>query len=85
MTASRCRSCGAPIVWARTVKGKSMPVDAAPAEGGNVELVPEPTGSAMRAIVHGQAPLGGPPLHFSHFATCEDASWRSSARRGAGV
>lgn len=78
MTTSQCRSCDAPIVWARTVNGKSMPVDPEPTEGGNVELIPEPTGSAVRAIVHGQPPLGAPPLHMPHHATCPDAdSWRA--------
>lgn len=58
-----------------------MPVDATPAAGGNVELVPEPTGSAVRAIVHGQAPLDDRPLHWPHHATCPDAeSWRTRAR-----
>jgi hypothetical protein len=27
-----CRSCGAPIVWVRTVAGYRMPVNAAPGE-----------------------------------------------------
>lgn len=82
MTTSTCRSCGARIVWARTVNGKSMPVDADPADSGNVELIPEDTGSAMRAIVHGQAPLDDRPLHWPHHATCPDAeSWRPGARR----
>ncbi len=27
---SRCQSCGAPIVWIKTVSGKSMPCNASP-------------------------------------------------------
>lgn len=71
-----CRSCGAPILWAKTERGKMMPVDPDPSENGNVELVPRGTG--FLAIVHGQAPLGAPPLHLPHHATCEFADeWRT--------
>jgi hypothetical protein len=28
-----CRSCSAPIIWLRTVKGKKMPVDASSVTG----------------------------------------------------
>lgn len=32
----RCRSCGAPIFFGRTAKGRRMPLDPAPVEDGNV-------------------------------------------------
>lgn len=71
-----CRSCGKPIVWATTVHGKAMPVDAAPTENGNVVLTPSPVGptaeiasAELRATAEGI----GVPLYTSHFATCRFA------------
>jgi hypothetical protein len=53
-----------------------MPVDAEPAENGNVEL-DEDIDGVVHAIVHSQPPLGVDDLHLSHFATCPDAgTWR---------
>ena len=34
-----CRSCGAPIVWVKTAKGKKMPLDREPNEAGNITLM----------------------------------------------
>lgn len=71
-----CRSCNADIIWAVTTRGKLMPVDAKPADGGNVELVDRP-GVAPLAIVHSQPPLDAGPLHMPHHSTCPDAEdWR---------
>lgn len=74
----RCRSCDAPIIWARTINGKTMPVDAEPTEGGNVLL--EIRQGLMRATVYPpDATLIDPDLTFrlSHFTTCPDAQgWR---------
>jgi hypothetical protein len=38
VTASLCRSCGAPILWVLTTHGKRMPLDAEPDPAGNVSL-----------------------------------------------
>lgn len=35
---TRCRSCGARIVWFKTDAGKNMPVDADTVEAGDTEL-----------------------------------------------
>jgi hypothetical protein len=35
MNVTNCRSCDAKIVWLKTAKGKSMPVDAATVEEGD--------------------------------------------------
>jgi len=64
-----CRSCGAPILWALTGRGKTMPVDAAPSDGGNVRLVLD--GGTLRAIVGGDT--DDQPVHVSHFVTCKHA------------
>ncbi len=36
---SSCRSCKAPIVWARTEHGRSIPVDPIARPDGNLELI----------------------------------------------
>lgn len=76
--ASKCRdqTCGAPIIWAITVNGKRMPVDAEPAPDGTI-LIQAPlndTARSPRATVVDPAtpPLDGwdGELHHSHFETC---------------
>jgi hypothetical protein len=68
--ASSCSSCGASIIWAETAKGKRMPVDARPSEGGNILLEQRP-GLAPLVDVRSGVVEGG---RFSHFATCPQAS-----------
>lgn len=63
MNRSQCRSCGAPIVWATTPSGKSMPLDEASEtwwllEGG---------------VAVGESRCRGVVVHKSHFATCPHA------------
>jgi hypothetical protein len=67
-----CRSCGAPIVWAKTPRGKAMPLDATPAADGNIVLEEDNAG----AIAHVRtAAFGGVGVfHKSHFATCPNAN-----------
>jgi hypothetical protein len=84
---SRCRSCHEPIVWARTKKGKAIPLDAEDMGGwetalrvpdGNLVLTGERAQSGPGEtvpIVRYTAP--GEGTHRTHFATCKDAdSWR---------
>ena len=63
---SKCRSCGADIVWAKTTKGKAIPLDPAPVEGGNIYLSADDV-----ALV---TTPGERPLHVSHFTTCPQAA-----------
>ena len=84
---SRCRSCGAPILWAITGKAsKPMPVDAEPSPDGNLVLTED--GAQSRAIVLDKIQLRfarerGEALHCSHFATCPEASdWRRKRDKG---
>jgi hypothetical protein len=78
-----CRSCQAGIIWAATAGGKTMPVDAAPSDDGNVALTLRPGGSATAAVLSaatiaaetsGLFPSGLPPLRTSHFVTCPNAA-----------
>ncbi len=61
---SACRSCGAPIFFAKTTSGGTMPLDAAP----ELRVVldtsagdDQPTARVVRT-------------YTSHFATCSDAA-----------
>jgi hypothetical protein len=66
----KCRSCGVELVWAKTARGKSMPLEAVAPSDGNVR------------IVDGVARVGetGSGPYLCHFGRCPDAaSWR---RRG---
>lgn len=74
MRRSRCRSCDAPIIWTVTEKGKKMPVDAGPIDGGDFDLA---DGDPPTAVFVG-SPHGS---YSSHFATCDHAdSWRKKDR-----
>lgn len=74
---SPCESCGADLIWARTNKGKSMPIDVDPAENGNVQLF-NAEGKIHAKVLCGEnlrmARLAGAVLHLSHFATCPAAA-----------
>jgi hypothetical protein len=79
----KCGSCDAPIIWARTLTGRSMPVDAEPSDSGTVLL--ELRQGFVRATVYDAvtalslAPVR--ELRTSHFATCPDADkWRKPRR-----
>lgn len=63
---TRCRSCGAPIVWAVTAAGKRMPLDAEPvyAIGSGVVSL---NGDEVAVVERPR------PLYVSHFATCPNA------------
>lgn len=66
----RCRSCGAPVVWAHTENGQRIPVDPQPITGGNLLLVG--LTDPPRVVYdkrHG--------THRTHFASCPHAKqWR---------
>jgi len=65
-----CRSCKAPIRWARTAAGRNIPLDAAPVAHGNVELDDQGIATVLAATA---AWDGVTPRYTSHFATCPDA------------
>lgn len=78
MQTGKCRSCGAPIFWAKPVGGGSfMPIDADPvAEGGNIAIVDGAAQVFRGTLLEPPLPEGA-PRYVSHFATCPDAKeWR---------
>ena len=81
---SVCRSCGDRIIFAKTKRNKSIPLDAEPnATRGNVYVTGE--GALMRATVLDDALAqrfreDGKLLYLAHFATCPNAG--AHRRRG---
>lgn len=74
---TRCRGCGADIVWALTEAGRRMPVDLEPAAGGELELYTEhfPGGDPVEPGVQRVRPRPperppSSPAWSSHAATC---------------
>lgn len=77
---STCRSCGAPVVWARTTDGKPMPLNAVPDPAGNVAAHRDPTavsayGGALvaRVLKAGEEPAPWEVRGTSHFSSCPNA------------
>ena len=69
-TTATCRSCQAPILWAKSASGSSVPLNADPVPAGNIALRSDGIAIYLRK---GEAPPAGAPLHVSHFATCPNA------------
>lgn len=73
---SKCKSCGAHIIWIQTREGKMMPCDPKPIHykanhyGGSLSLV-TPDGKVERGDICIESEKVG---YTSHFATCPDAS-----------
>lgn len=71
---STCRSCGARIIWIKTVNGKAMPCNAEPLtfnRGGGPETFVMESGKVERGKRDRDGELTG---YISHFATCPNAS-----------
>lgn len=85
--ASKCKSCGADIVWITTESGRKMPLDAA-----EVPVVPNQRGETVAVTLDGQIFRGWPCAdsyeaeryvlaRISHFATCPDADKHRRRKR----
>ncbi|GAC1521682.1 MAG: hypothetical protein NVS3B1_06210 [Marmoricola sp.] len=71
-----CKSCGAPLLWAITEKGRQMPLDPEPHPDGNLlvraESIPSVTG-AYEITQHYVYPLNGNKTadrYVSHLKVC---------------
>lgn len=74
---TRCRSCKAPILWARTERGKNMPLDAEPYVGpepGGLFVLREPDEPKPLAVAVPPGAFPDEPHYRSHFATCPHAA-----------
>jgi hypothetical protein len=63
-----CKSCGRPIRWGVTQAHKAIPVDAEPAERGNVVFIDDGRVHVLRKDEPTTA-----RRYVSHFATCPNA------------
>ena len=83
---TRCRACGKPILFIKTAKGKTIPVDVRP-----LQFVPDANGRSLYVtdegdVIHGvPAQEMDPDKHtgyISHFATCTNPDdFRSRPRK----
>jgi hypothetical protein len=72
---SQCKTCGKEIVWAKTITGKSIPLDAEPDPGGNIVLMDWGLALVVKPSEH-----PGRPRYLSHFVTCPDAGKHRKAK-----
>lgn len=80
MTPSKCKSCGAPILWAKTSKGKRTPIDAEPVR---IAVLTEDPETGKEIIEDGLVVIAeGAVGHTSHWATCPTAEQHRRASRG---
>lgn len=82
-----CSTCGAEMIWTISPKGRSMPVDAAPADHGttlyHLQLITEGQHLGQLQAVKVDLLTGEKrATYVSHFETCPDARQHSS-KRGA--
>ena len=75
---SRCKSCGAEIIWIKTPAGKAMPCNPEPivywkTKGGNIKIV-TPNGEVVSAETSGIPGTESGIGYISHFATCPAAA-----------
>ena len=89
LRSGRCKSCGTPIYWIKTLKGKWLPVNrraimATPVQiGGHTFVLVD--GSTVQALPEGAVRYDGVDSVIAfeaHFATCPDAdAFRKKKRR----
>lgn len=81
---TQCRSCKAEIVWARTPRGKNMPVDATPVPDGDWMLVEgddeKPQAKPFNSTHAALDGMGEMARYQSHFKSCPNASKHSGGR-----
>lgn len=72
---TKCKSCGAFIIWIKTIKGKSMPCNAGKVfyiENVNgKDIIVTPNGEVVRGDINENGTKEG---YISHFATCSNAN-----------
>jgi hypothetical protein len=70
---TECKSCGAAITWAKTIKGRPIPLDARPSPRGNVIISEEGVALVYRDSSAIAPRYADEPRYLSHFATCPNA------------
>lgn len=75
-----CRDCNAPIVFRRTSKGNTMPVDARPDPDGNCRIDDRDVVVLSGDQLHA-ARAAGERLHLAHQVTCPAVQARRARKR----
>ncbi len=79
---SKCRGCGAPMIWGQMEDGTWVPLDPKPAVYRLVEFTDLFAGAVAKAVRQPAAQLGvAGGFAVSHFATCPKASDFSRSQR----
>ena len=80
MSGATCKSCGAPILWIRTRRGKLAPVDAQPLQRYLIAEDEDNDPDPSREAPYGELVR----VYTSHFETCPNAAQhrKSGTRRG---
>ena len=60
-----CRACPAKILWAKTERGNSIPLDPDPVPDGNIVVTDAGVAHVLRATE-----MATGPRYVSHFVTC---------------
>ena len=74
-TTATCRSCQAPILWAKSASGSSVPLNADPVPAGNIALRSDGIAIYLRK---GEAPPAGAPV-CPEYGSSHSSSLLSSA------
>ncbi len=72
---SRCRSCGADVIWVRTERERKMPLDSLPVDstGRNLFVLRDHASSEGPLAIAAWGLAHTEPHYVSHFATCPNA------------
>ena len=73
---TKCRSCGAAVLWAMTRNAKRMPIDAQPVPEGNMVLTLKagpPQALLVEKFYADKHTEPGRNRYTSHFSTCPNA------------
>src|SRR5437773_2351455 len=67
-----CRSCGRPVRWVETERGKLMPIDPEPSTEGTILLRRQLDRKPLAIVGVPPAAFIGEDRFVSHFSTCPD-------------
>lgn len=70
---SHCRGCGREILWAKTVRGRPMPLDPEPDPLRGRIALHHDQATVLRGHDLATAQLQGDELYVPHWATCANA------------
>ena len=74
-----CKSCGAVVRWAKTVKGNNIPLDPTSTNDGNMILL---NGIAYVVSANYKKEHPDESFYVTHFATCPNAKRHRKEKKG---